>query len=415
VRWIRLAPVTVESLVLCVALFASCQFQAMVDQTSLEAIQQDWGAIRQQQRLELHDGVRRIKDSGLAGPFSVWDGDWWRIPLTSFHHDDLLHLLLAGGISLFLGYHLEKHWGSFAMGLFLIPATLIPVLAELSVGQATNGFFGTASAMFGALVAIRLFDKSAAAMFSEETDVIGMVVLFMGGQATLTGLPFIVTAGQIAGFTYGLILGSLVSTDFHRFLLFRVSLILFHLWLIPSMLLVTNPFWIGRYHWYRAASMPYPKLAEKNLLRAVAWDPSLTGVWLRLSETAEAESDFLEAWRRTIRGLVQNPSNPPLMDLTRRLWRHLDARQRVEAEQILKDSFGRRAPLWLTSIRSSITHSLSNSIDDHSENPERADATGNSLDQKVDLPLWNPPAGAVPPLNPLDPDSPDDAAEGRAL
>ena len=45
-RWIRLAPMTAESLIVCAAIYLSCLFQATSNQRRrLEDVQRDWGAI----------------------------------------------------------------------------------------------------------------------------------------------------------------------------------------------------------------------------------------------------------------------------------------------------------------------------------------------------------------------------------
>ena len=414
-RWIRLAPVTAETLIICMALFIGCAFQAMADHKPFEAVQREWGAIRQCQYLEIHDGVRRVKDCELAGPFDVWDGGWWRIPLTVFHHEDLTHLMLTMGAALYLGRLLEQKWGSVPLGMFLFPAIIIPVLSELLFGNSVMGFTGAVCSMLGALGVLRVFDANLSQEFSLEIAVLGVSAIVLCSLATVAGVIPFANIAHLSGFIYGTFIAVLFGSRIAKSSLFRISVVLVHLWLIPALFLMSHPFWIGRYHWYRGASNRSPKFAEKSFERAVKCDPTLAGAWLRWSGAAEENADDLGAWTRLIRGLVFNPSNAALMDSTRRLWRHFDSRQRKEAERILEVYFGRRSTIWLNSIRASGSQPETHFFSEDTVSSENIDLSGIALDQSVEIPLLLLPPRSERQPQPIDAEQFDDAAEGRPL
>jgi membrane associated rhomboid family serine protease len=411
-HWIRLAPVTTEALVICIALFGCCVIQAVVDGAEMADIQREWGAVRQLSRAEAFDGVRRDKEIVLNGPFDVWEGAWFRIPLTVFHHRNLMHLTVVIAATLYLGSLLEQKWGSLYFGLFLVPAMTVPIISELDFGNAAMGFSGTVFALLGALSVLRLSDARLASRLPLESILFGMAVIVLGVLATLSGFVEVANISHVSGFIYGVIVAT-CSAQKSRLL--RISMILSHLWLIPALFLATHPTWIGRYHWYRATRIPSAVFAEKSLKRAVECDPSLTGVWLRLAKVAEEKQDPIEAWKRLMSGMEINPCSAPLMDATRRLWRHLDFVQRNEAETHLRQVFGSKASAWLRSIRASFESHKSSVIEENSVPSEIIDLSGIALDQKVELPLLDLGNGLRNPLPMREPENLNDAAEGQRL
>ena len=414
-RRIRLAPVTAESLVICVALFFGSVFQSIADRESFEEVQRTWGAICSLHQPATHDGVRRSLDSDLHGPLDVWSQEWWRIPITAFHHTNLIHLTLNLGAAWYLGYHLEQRWGSFTMAMFLIPAICLPIMSELCFGNAVFGFSGAICAILGALTVLRQFDEGLARSFPAEVAEFGVAMIILGCLTTVFDLLPCANIAHLTGFCYGALIALMTGGPFRHVFLLRMSVILAHVWLLPGMVFVVHPYWIGRYHWYQATSVRSPQRAEKILERAVNCDTSLAGAWLLWSEFAERRGDLSEAWQRLIEGMSYNPANPSLMDSTRRLWRHLDSRQRRDAELSLVLHFGRRSAAWLGQIRKEACVWGIDSEDESSIFKPNVDLSEWLLDQKVELPFRKI---VVEPLSPplkIDKDHFDDAAEGQRL
>ena len=413
-RWIRLAPVTAESLVLCVAMFASCAFEAVLNHDRFEDVQRAWGAIGSLNQFSVHDGVRRVKEPELNGPFDVWDGEWWRVPLTAFHHASLPHLVFNLGAAWFLGRCLERRWGSLRMAIFLVPAVCIPIMAELCCGNAVLGFSGAICAMLGALVVLRQFDSELAEALPAATE-IGMAIIVLAWLATLCDIVSCANVAHLTGFLYGGMIAATTCGPLRHVVLLRVSVVLIHLWLVPGLVLVTHPFWIARYHWYHATTLRTPQRAEKSLERATQFDPLLAGAWLRWSQFAEERGDLEEAWRRLVNGLAVNPSNAPLMDSTRRMWRHLEASQRRDAEGVLARFFGKRAAAWLVQIQASVSPSEFDVNEESGTLPQDIDVSEFALDQKLEPPLMIFVPTCTNRPTPMDPNDLNDAVEGRSL
>ncbi|MEI8018699.1 MAG: rhomboid family intramembrane serine protease, partial [Schlesneria sp.] len=313
-RWIRLAPMTAESLVICLAVYLGSVFQAIAEREPFEDVQRSWGAIVSLRLPAIQDGVRRSLDSDLHGPFDVWSQEWWRIPITAFHHANLIHLTLNLVGAWYLGHRLELQWGSLKMALFLIPAVCIPVMSELCMGNSVLGFSGATCAMLGALAILRHFDDELAMSFSFEAVGLGLGMIALGCLLTVFEVSPCANVAHLTGLIYGTVIAFLMGGPFRRVFLLRISVVLAHVWLLPWLLLVMNPYWIGRYHWHQATTDRSPQRAEKKLQRAISCDSSLAGAWLAWSQFAERRNDLDDAWQRLIEGISHNPSNASLMD-----------------------------------------------------------------------------------------------------
>jgi rhomboid protease GluP len=379
---------TAECLVVCVAVFLGSVFQAIADRAPFEDVQRTWGAICSLRQPVIHDGVRRSFGSDLHGPLDVWSQEWWRIPATAFHHVNMIHLSLNLAGAWYLGYRLEQRWGSFTMALFLIPAVCIPIMSELCFGNAVLGFSGATCAMLGALTVLRQYDDKLAMSFPFTAVEMGAGIIALGCVLTLFDLFPCANVAHLTGFCYGAAIAFLTGGPLRHVLLIRISIIISHVWILPCLFLVMNPHWIGRYHWYQATSVRSPQRAEKFLEQAINCDPSLAGAWLLWSQVAERRGDLPEAWKRLIEGISHNPSNPSLMDSTRRLWRHLDSSQRRGAELILVQTFGRRSGAWLGQIRKEAYAKGIDSDDETSAFNSKVEPSEWLLDQKVQLIPW---------------------------
>ena len=480
-KWIRLAPMTAESIIVCAVVYASCSIQAALNNERFVDVQREWGAIhtmpfevsagmswgdvildlgttRTLESFESLDSTHRVNELELNGPFDIWNGEWWRVPLTAFHHGNLFQLVLNLGAAWYLGSRLERCWGSFVMGLFLIPAACIPVMAELCWGRAVIGFSGVVCAMLGALVVLRCSDGELADEFPVEAAQIGMGAILLCWLASLFDIEPFPNAAHVTGFVYGGLLAAITGGPLYYavnrateslwtsgqpqeseaerlkrrvsvsqkikmsrrgplwlVVLSRTAVILAHLWLAPGLFLVGHPFWIGRYHWYRAIASQTPAQIEQGLVRAVTRDPSLIGAWALWSQLAESRGELLIAWKRNIDGLNLNPSSLPMIEGAQRLWRHLNSDQRVDAERELIEVFGERADLWLNQIRAGAVVSESISNEKASKFEDDDDISQFSLDQKIELPILESLLAQPKSQAPLIPADGNDAMEGKSL
>lgn len=414
-RWIRNAPATAEAIIICVVVFLSCTFESGLNNRHLNDVQREWGAIQAREVVATHDGTGRADELTLHGPIDVWAGGWWRVPITPFHHSDLPHLILIVGATWYLGSRLERYWGSFAMSLFYVPALCIPVMAELFWGQSTIGFSGVVCVLLGAMVVLRYFDETVDAEFPLEAAEVGISAFVLGWIASLINIASFPNAAHLAGFSYGACIALLSHGIGKNKLLLWFCMFFAHVWLVPGLYVVCHPAWIGRYHWYRAISVESSRKSGQRLQRAVACDPALTGAWLQLSQLAESQDNRPVAWKQIVVGLSLNRSSTSLIEGARRLWRHLDAQERREAEFLLHRHFGKSWKLWLNQIRAYVSTTDPVSFEESRTDENPGDVSQFALDQKIDLfeeDLLSDQSKSQERLFPADE---NDAMEGKSL
>jgi membrane associated rhomboid family serine protease len=412
---IRQVPITAELLIVCAAIHVSCLLQEPVNRSHFREIQREWGAIQTRVWSDPHRVIHRSQATELHGPFDVWNGEWWRIPITSLHHDHLLGLVLSLGAAWYLGSRLERHWGSFSMAVFLLPAATIPIMGELCIGRAITGLSSICCAMLGALMVLRHIDPDVTKEFTEDGADISLAIVVMGWIATVCDLASFPLVAHWIGLGYGALVAWVTSRPGRRGILLRVSTALIHLWLIPATFLVCHPIWIGRYYWYQATVARNPQRAEKNLERATDQDPALTGAWLMWSELAEVRADRVKAFSLLLDGLAANPASEPLIANARRLWRHLDRRERDFAEAMLSQRFGDRSDIWLNNLRTSISSESTDARTNSGNAWEYDDVSQFRLDQELNLPRIEQFPDRLNRHKPQGQGDENDAVEGETL
>lgn len=412
----RRAPVTAECLIICTALFVICQARTFEGMRFLDA-QRQWGSMGMLQINPRPDQPPEALHRQLRGPFDLWDGEWWRIPVSSFHHGNLLHLLMNCGSGWVLGKRLERRWGSLRFALFLVPAVTIPMLAEALAGEMAVGFSGALCAMLGALIYMQQISVEQEDDLSDEAILITLGTLLLMIPATMLDLIRIGNIAHVTGVLYGWAAAWCMCGPWSNRLI-RSGFVLSHLAVIPAFWVVTNPIHSGTYLWYVAERdhRSTPARHEQLLKMALQTDPSLTGIWLRLAEYRHAEGKLQDSWALLIEGLSNNPADTDLFEAARRLWRRLPngpARESAEAE--LRKVFGDRAAVWLEQIRNTGLVSTRR-IGPGSAKPSEPEVDPKQFPLDVPFDLhWEPkrPAPNVPQQ--IDPDAPDNAVEGRAL
>lgn len=406
----RKAPVTAECIIVCAALFVVCHAQGW-DGTRFRDAQRQWGAAVTLQVVPPNDNPPEAIHRQLQGPFDLWDGEWWRIPLSAWHHADFFHLLFNCCAAWTLGWRLERHWGSWRFALFLLPAITIPLVMEVLFGQTAIGFSGAICAMLGALIVVQKLKPSDTDL-PEEAILVMLGLLLIAIPATALEVIQIANVAHISGVVYGWLVASCCCGPRSNWIL-RTGFVTGHLLVIPALWLATHPINNGKYLWYLADRdhRTPPTKREPLLKQAVEIDPSLTGIWLRLANYRMAEGNPQGAWTVLIEALSLNPADEDLCEAVRRVWRRLPfGSERDIAEAEVRRVFGDRAEEWTRLIRNSRLRSKS-STRIATEQPQ--DPKDFPLDRPVNL-HWqpNPPAHDSPVL---DPDQPDSALEGTAL
>lgn len=410
---LRVAPITAECLVICTALFVVCMARSFGGVRFGDA-QREWGAVTTLQVFAIRGDRREAVDPDLNGPFDLWDGEWWRIPINAFHHADVAHLVLNCLSAWALGSRLERRWGSFRFAVFLLPSLFVPLLAEFVIGHSAVGFSGAICAMFGALIALKQFDDEN--ILPDQAVQFGLAYLVLCVWATMLDVIQIANVAHFVGLGYGWFATWAMCGPFRSRNAIRVLFVLAHIGLYPLTWYAVQPIGNGRYHWYMADRVPDPRLKTKTLRFAVQCDPSLSGVWLRLADGELIQGDVLAAWQTLLKGLSHNPTRRELLEAVRRVWRRIPPGiERMEAELELKRVFGTRDGDWLIQIKQTALVSATPEPDETDVPPKlEADSRRFPLDQKIDLD-WQPDVAEPSSPHPVNPQAPDSAVEGTAL
>lgn len=416
-RLARRAPVTTCSWLLLVAVYLGTHGLAGDSATRLSQLRRTWGSVESLNWVIIDGGRMEVVDPELHGPFDLWDGQWWRVPLSVIHHVNLLHLLLNASFVVMFGPLLEQRWGAWRYGLFLGSSAMVSMPWELLLGLYGMGYSGVCCAIFGALLALRPRDPELQVRLPDESvawmlaGLVGMVlltwadILQIGNLAHFTGLAY----GWVAGIATG------VRAR-------RIAIAACHVLLIVPYWFLVHPVWLGRYQWYLAdmaqRSQRSREIDIDRMQRAVALDPRLARAWRILADDALRNGDVLLAWERLLRGLEHNPSDEAQWQAARKLWRRLVATShQPDAMKMVQDRFGNAADRWLLELRRTIpppvliaphrppepTHVVAEAPPPQPE-WEPPPAKGWSL-------RWRPPSDP-PELNPFDPHS---AVEGETL
>lgn len=281
-------------------------------------------------------GVLEVRQSAdhpeLTGPFDLWAGEWWRIPMGGLHHLGWLHLAIVVGVAVYLGKRLEPqlHWLTYI--LFFLGALVVTTLPRWQAGDSVPDWFngadpitglsGVLFAEFGLLLFLRQKDRKLLRRFHEGSILFG-VVMGLGCLAFSTiGLRFGVdNLAHIVGFFYGLVWGIALfpSSKWIQGVLVG-ALVGAHALLWPMFQHLMHPVENGRYHWWLAETSDDPAFRRLCYREALKCDPTLQTPWLELSQSELENGQPDAAWKTLLRGLDQHPDLEHSEDLSRRIW-----------------------------------------------------------------------------------------------
>lgn len=413
-------PVTTACLVLLAMVYAATLGLGDLSEQGGRDRSRRWGMVHRLNWVTLQADRQEVWQPELSGPFDLWDGEWWRLPLTTLHHANFLHLLLN---SLFLatyGYLLERQWGSLKLLALILGSALVTVLPEYLLEQYALGFSGVACAIFGTLWGLRSSRPVIARYLSDEQ--IAAFLVMLGAMFVLTemGVLLIANLAHFTGLAYGWLVGKLDSRTWRFPVLARLAFLLAHFALIIPYDFIVRPVGNGRYWWYLSTltpdGQPRRDVDPELLRRAVEADPQLAGAWMLLAQHQLRFGRELDAWHDLLAGLQARPAHPELWQEARRLWRRLAVSpDRAAAEQQLTARFGEAAPRWLEQVRRLDPPPVL--IAPH-EPPRPTLPLPSSEPDRIS---WTPPTDAdwwrSRPINrgPLDPTDPHSAVEGRRM
>jgi rhomboid protease GluP len=414
-RSIKLAPMTVGTVWAACFLFIAVMVRMEEHPNAANPrgeAQRDLGATGTLTQFKLitnkQGRVERI--ARFSGPFEIWSGQWWRIPVNAFHHGDLLHLLLNGFALLYLGRIIEPRLGKWKSLLFYLFAATISILAETLVGNDAIGLSGVAYAQIGLLMVWRDRDPEVAEEFPFSLMVFAGLWLVGCQIATYAGVLSIANLAHYAGLVYGWLYGQALLAS-PRAALPRFLFSVGHLLLIPAFWFAMNPFWSGNWHWYLSDQAHVsPRRRFERIQAAVLHDRSLARAWNELAREFLYMRDQHAAFQVALEGLRHNPNDADLADLIVSLW--ADARLNsspVDFERMVSVVFEEDADRWSRRFRSRVDPLVN-----------RLSWSQRDLERLVGyVPLTDPPlpkqSSRQFPAPETDPDTPDSALGGTTM
>lgn len=411
-------PITILTVWTLCLFYAGPPLTAWWSDLELWEVRRVWGSVETLTWVREVNGWTHLATPDLIGPFDVWDGDWWRVPVSAFHHADGLHLLINTLAVAGFGGALERRWGSGRMLVLSLGAILTCMLPEYLFDRVALGYSGVACAFIGATWAARSWDDVLAEWFPLEALIATLAVL--GGMVVLTamGLLQIANGAHAAGLAYGYAAASFCVAPAARRSWSRLGFYLAHVGLCWPYAAIVTPDWNGRYHWYRADVAPgglrRAVADDAELERAVTLAPELSGAWRQWADNAALGGDPLTAWDRLIQGLMANPSDAEQWRACRKFWFHYGVLpQRSAFERIVHERYGADAPLVLKTLRSTTEPPV---LIGPGLPPQPTGKYGTPVAEVVDEPEWTPPPDRVWPPRTFPQGMPTEwAVEGRTL
>lgn len=356
--WTRIArtPITMLLLIGLAVVFLGTHIPGEEDTRLLGERRRAWGSLEELSWVPVHwRGVEQPIE-GLSGPFELWDGQWWRIPLSTLHHANLLHLFLNSLFVATYGPLLERLWGGGRYLLFMMAAAFVSALPSVLFGDCGMGYSGVCCAIYGALWGIRYHYPHVLRILTDEHIAAMMLALVIMLVISELGVIPIDNLAHFTGLAYGWLVGTAVTWPSRQPWLMRGIVVLSHGLLMVPLWFAVHPEGNGSYHWYLATRgedhRPRRTVDIVELRRAVECDPTLAGAWQMLAEQELQSDQPLLAWQDLLAGLAHQPADTGLWHLSRRIWRRLAVSpQRDEAITVAERQFGDRAQLWLDQIR----------------------------------------------------------------
>jgi membrane associated rhomboid family serine protease len=284
----------------------------------------------------------------LKGLFQLWgdrwyDGEWWRLLTTGFHHGDPLHLLLNGFGMIYLGRLLEPRLGSVKFLLLFFTAIVVANVPHVAMSEGAVGLSGGLYALFGALLTLRRTDDEVAEKLSDAVVLVVLLWIPVGMLLTANDVLQIGNAAHLTGLIYGWLAGRAIfaSRQKRRWFTPRVF-VAAHALVIPAIVLAAHPPWNGRYHWYRALQTDDPSERVARLEAAVDRNPRLAGAWRYLAEFHRRRNADDEKWQAALQGVKWCPADEKNLAYVNHLWHHTSSEDRRRGLTVLRELFPQR-------------------------------------------------------------------------
>lgn len=294
--------------------------------------------------------LRLVEYPEVDGFFELWQGQWWRLPISALHHVDLIHLLGNAFGLWILGGMLEPRLGRIRYAAFLAGGLIVSLIPEAAVEQPALGISGLVYAMFGLLLVLRTQDAWIYERFHPTLITLGFIWLFLCIPLTVLDVMPIANGGHLCGIVYGAVTGWICCVVMPRRLLAGWSmLVAVHLAIAAGLATLTAPIWNGRYWAWKAVTSNRPDLWQK----AVQRDPRMTTGWAAMIEARRTSGDPAGAWQAALQAIQSNPGSTSFDATIRNLFRHgfQSAEERAAALDSLQAQFGDESSAWIRRLR----------------------------------------------------------------
>lgn len=354
----------------------------------------------------------------VNGMFSLWEGEWWRLTVSAFHHGNLVHLVMNVLAFWMFADLLEPKLGKIRYLAFCVLAATFSILPETALNQSAVGISGMVFAQFGLILVVRRHDEEIGERMHPSLVPICFASLFICIPLTMfAGMP-IANGAHLLGLVYGATVGWLCY-DFRQRRRFGSysGLVLIHSGLILGLLALMRPTWDGRYFAWRAITQTQ---SLSDWQKAVELDPSLETGWRYLAEHYVATGDRHKAWVTVLNGARLNRSSTKLDELARFVWREFDsAIDRAVALDEIQQVFGDEHEAWIERFELPILPATATTDLAELELPDLPPTSTVSLDALLDVPAEvsgiTRPLPAIFPPGTVNPDHPESASVGTTL
>ncbi len=353
---------------------------------------------------------------GAESQFGLWDGAWWTVLTTGFHHGGMVHLLCNASALWFLGRLLETRLGSWRYALFCLGGLAVSGATQ-SLWSQYVGLSGMLCAQFGLVWAWRRTDTWFQTYVTAEQIQWGFGGILICLPLTWLQILPVGNACHFSGLIYGIVAGVIyVGSPCAR--IWKLVFLLTHAILIPWFYLLVHPVWNGNYHWHRGDVATTAEARLGHYRSAIRCDPNLDGPWLNVSLASEELGDLRAAWNYILQGLRLHPGFQKAIEQARKLWDEFpNRREKLAARQRLREIFGDDAPQWEQTLK----------IEELDQRPAKRVTIKTPVAPEADEPIEVPippftlprraldeiprPAEKLPAPNP---NAPGSAEEGRA-
>lgn len=398
----------------CVLILVSCFFYANTLHVALFQAGDDINAARPGSL----PGLQMTEWPDIKGHFDLWRGEWWRLPVSAFHHGGPIHLIMNVMAFWLFADYVEPRLGRLRYLLFCLGAATFSFLPEIAIEVSVIGISGIVCAQFGMLLILRRHDDQLAEDLPASLVPLTFLCLILCVPLTFVfGLP-IANGAHFMGLVYGALVGWLCYDLVSRNRLVGLTALLgLHIGLFGAIQILTQPVWNGRYFAWRAIN--YTRSLE-DWKRAVELDPGLEVAWRQIIQHHLDSEEPHQAWVTAMQAARKNRSTQVYDEIARQVWQLFDtAIERAVALDELEQVFRGEHQAWIDRFELPLPGSMAESQLAELDVPDLPPQVTVRLDQLLDVPENVAGITSVfPPEHPpgrVDPDHPHSAVLGELL